>query len=257
MRRFYLTRSAPVTIEVTNAAGTVVRRLVTSDDPDPSAEVIQVKPGLNRIVWNLRRTTIPLLTLAAAPGQGRVEGNLVAPGAYTLKLTSDGATATAPLEVRAMPSVTATAAAYTEQERLLRLIEKDLLDYRELSRRAESVKTQAAETVKKLADSSAVRAANAYVAKLELPAVIYGHLMYLHSAVNSFVPEVRPSSRELYATLYADWQSQQPVIEKVLGADLDAFNTVLTRFGQTAIRPVVPPERRQSRGAAASQDPPT
>jgi len=93
-----------------------------------------------------------------------------------------------------------------------------------------------------------------YAAKLELPAVIYGHLMYLHSAANSFVPDVRPSSRELYATLHADWESQRPVIEKALGEDLDALNAVLARVGQARIKPVVPPERRQGRGAPSSPD---
>ena len=253
---FYLTRTAPVTIEVTNAGGAIVRRLVTSDDPDPSAEVIQVRPGLNRIVWNLRRTSIPVLTLAAGPGQGRVDGNLVAPGAYTVKLTSGGTSVTAPLEVRAMPGVTATAVAYAEQERQLRLIEKDLLEYRELSRRAESVRAQAAEAAKKLTDSAAVRDVRAYVAKLELPGVIYGHLMYLHSAVNAFVPDVRPSSRDQYAALHADWASQRPRIETALGAELDALNGTLTRFGQAAIKPVVAPERRQGRGASPGGDPP-
>jgi photosystem II stability/assembly factor-like uncharacterized protein len=253
---FYLTRTGPVTIEIAGAAGTVVRRLVTSDDPDPSAEVIQVKAGLNRIVWNLRKTSIPTLTLAAGPGQGRVDGILAAPGTYTVKLTAGGTTATAPLEVRATPGVTASAVAYVEQERLLRLIERDLMSYRALARRAESVRSQLAEAGKKLTDSATIRALRTYTAKLELPSMIYGHLMYLHSAANSFVPDVRPSSREQYATLHADWESQRPVIERVLGADLDGLNAELTRAGHQAIRPVVPPERRQGRGGPPAQDPP-
>ena len=248
---FHLTRSGPATIDIADASGTVVRRLVTSDDPDPSAEVIQVKAGLNRIVWNLRRTTIPTLALAPQPGQGRVDGILAAPGTYSVKVTAGGTSATVPLEVRAMPGAAAATVAYAEQERLLRLIEKDLLSYRDLARRAESVKTQLAEVGKKVTDSNATRVVAAYTGKLELPLVLYGHLMYLHSAVNSFMPDVRASSRQQYATLHADWDGQRPAIEKALGADLDALNTVLTRAGQAPIKPVVAPDRRQGRGAPA------
>jgi hypothetical protein len=253
---FRLTQSSPVAIDITDAAGTVVRRLVTSDDADPSAEVIQVKRGLNRITWNLRRTTIPTLALAAQPGQGRVEGNLVAPGTYTVKVTAGETSASVPLEVRAMQGVTATAVAYAEQERLLRLIEKDLLVARDLSRRAESVRAQLVEAGKKLTDSAATRAISAYTAKLEALTVLYGHMMYLHQAVNSFVPDVRPSSRQQYATLHADWEAQHPVFEKVLGADLDALNALLGQFGQAAIKPLVAPERRASRGGPPNPDPP-
>jgi photosystem II stability/assembly factor-like uncharacterized protein len=245
---FYLPSKAPVTIDVFDAAGGVVHRLVTADDPDVRAGVIEVTAGLNRIAWDLRRAAIPVLTLPAEPGQGRVDGKYVAPGTYTLKLTSGGTTVTAPLEVRAMPGVSAAAAAYVEQERLLKLIETDLLDFRDLSRRAESVRSQVTETTRKLTDSSAVRLANAYALKLVLPLDLYGHLMYLHSRVNSLVPDVRPSYKELYVTLQRDWEAQRPTLEKLLGADLDAINAMLMRLDQPAIKPVVPPERRSTRG---------
>ena len=155
-----------------------------------------------------------------------------------------------------MPGAAATATAYAEQGRLLRVIEKDLLAYRDLSRRGESVRAQLTEAAKKLTDSAATRAVSAYTAKLEFPVVLYGHLMYLHQAVNSFVPDVRPSSREQYTMLHGDWEAQRPTLEKALGADLDALNVVLARFGQAAIKPVVPPDRRQGRGGPPNQDPP-
>jgi photosystem II stability/assembly factor-like uncharacterized protein len=253
---FYLPRNAPVTIEVSDSAGTVVHRLVTADDADPRADVIEVAAGLNRIAWDLRRTPIPVLTLPAQPGQGRVDGNYLAPGTYTLRLTSGGATASAPLEVRAMPGITAAATAYAAQERLLRLIETDLLEFRDLSRRAESVRAQLTETASKLTDSSAIREASAYAPRLALPMELYGHLMYLHSRVNSLVPDVRPSYQDLYVTLHRDWEAQRAALEKLLGADLDAINATLTRVGQPAIKPVVPPERRVSREPTQSQEPP-
>jgi hypothetical protein len=236
---FYLPRKAPVTIEVVNAAGTLMRRLATADNPDRStATIIDAKPGLSRITWDLRRTSIPLAGGAGGgPGQGRVEGHLAAPGMYTVKLTSSGTTVTAPLEVRAIPGVAATAAAYAEQERLLNLIEKDLLEYRELSLRMDSVRTQLTEAMKKLGDSVAVREANAYAAKLQMPADIYRHLSYVHARVNAVVPDVRPSHRDMYGMLHKDWESRRPTLQRTLRTDLDALNATLTRFGQPPIKP--------------------
>ena len=234
---FYLPRKAPVAIEVFNAAGTLMRRLATADSANRSAAVIDAKPGLNRITWDLRRTSIPLVSgTGGGPGQGRVEGHLAAPGNYTVKLTSGGTTVTAPLEVRAAPSVAATAAAYAEQERLLSLIEKDLLEYREVSLRMESARTQLAEATKKLGDSAAVRDANAYAAKLQMPAEIYRYLSYVHARVNAVVPDVRPSYRDMYLTLHRDWESGRPALERILRSDLDALNATLARFGQPPIK---------------------
>jgi len=235
---FYLPRKAPVAIEVFNTGGTLMRRLVTADIADRSAAVIDAKPGLNRINWDLRRTSIPLVSgTGGGPGQGRVEGHLAAPGSYTVKLTSGGTTVTAPLEVRAIPGVASTAAAYTDQERLLNLIEKDLLEYRAIALRMDSVRTRFADATKKLGDSTAVREANAYAAKLQMPNDIYRYLSYVHARVNAVVPDVRPSYRDMYLTLHRDWESRRPDLERILGSDLDALNATLARFGQPPIKP--------------------
>lgn len=235
---FYLPRKAPVAIEVFNAAGTLIRRLGTADSSDRSAVVIDAKAGLNRVTWDLRRTSIPLVSgTGGGPGQGRVDGHLAAPGRYNVKLTSGGTTVSAPLEVRAMPGVASTAAAYAEQERLLNLIEKDLLDYRAIALRMDSVRTRVVDATKKLSDSTAVRDANAYAAKLQMPNDIYRYLSYVHARVNAVVPDVRPSYRDMYLTLHKDWEARRPDLERILGSDLDALNAAFARVGQPPIKP--------------------
>jgi photosystem II stability/assembly factor-like uncharacterized protein len=242
---FYLPQKTPVTIEIANPAGAVVRRLVTSEDPDPLASVIETRAGLNRIAWDLRRTSIPTVAAGGGPGQGRVEGHPVRPGTYTVRLTAGGTTVSAPLEVRAMPGVTATAAEYAEQERLLGAIEKDLLEYRDISRKVESVRTQVNEAARKLTDSTAIAATRAYSATLTLPTETIRHLSYLHPRVNGVVPHVRASYREMYAMLHRDWEAARPALERALGPDLTTLNATLARFGVAAIAPVVPPDRRR------------
>lgn len=243
---FYLPRRTPTTIEVLTSSGTVVRRLVTADNPDPSAVVIDARAGMNRLTWDLRQTPIPLVSgVGGGPGQGRVEGHLVAPGTYTIKLTSGGTSVTAPLEIRAMPSVRATTAEYAAQEQLLNAIEKDLLEYRDLARQVESVRAQIADVTKKLADSTALEASRTYSAKLDLPTEIYRHLAYVHARVNGVVPNARPSYREMYALLHNDWEAARPAIRRALGADLIAFNATLAKLNHSPIKPVVPPDRRQ------------
>jgi photosystem II stability/assembly factor-like uncharacterized protein len=240
----YSPRAGRASIEIRNAAGSVVRRLGAADESNPSGAGVDLRAGLNRITWDLRTAVIPTVAAGGGPGQGRIEGHLVAPGTYTVRLTFDGTTATAPLDVRAMPSVTATAADYAAQEQLLTAIEKDLLEYRAVSRQIDGVRTQVAEAMRQLTDSGALDAARRYNAKLEMPAEIARHLSYLQPRVNGVVPAVRASYRETYTMLHADWLAQRAVLERALGADLDALNAVLARFNRPAIKPAAAPDRR-------------
>jgi len=170
------------------------------------------------------------------PGQGRIEGHLVPPGRYTVKLTQAGASETVPLDVRAMPGVTARAADYVAQEALLKDIETDLLEYRTLSRQAENVRTQLTAALQKVTDSTTLDALRKYAARVEVSSEPVRHLSYLQPRVNAVVPAVRASYREAYVTLHSDWQSQRSQSQKTLGPDLDAINALLAKVGQPAIK---------------------
>ncbi|MGE5245166.1 MAG: WD40/YVTN/BNR-like repeat-containing protein [Betaproteobacteria bacterium] len=110
--------TSPLTIEIDDAQGKMVRHWSSGDqvvpvNPDalniPAFWVKPVQPpsaaaGLHRWVWDLRHEAPPGgRGRGGAGGFGRAGGPLVAPGAYTVRLTANGQTQTAPLTVRPDP----------------------------------------------------------------------------------------------------------------------------------------------------------
>ncbi len=124
--------SAPATLEILNAKSELVRRYSSSDVPETTAgalskqliplywvrmpRTLSAAAGMHRWVWDLRYA--PPITphreypISAVPhGTPTVPlGPLVAPGVYTVRLTADGRSFTAPLTVRMDPRVAISAA---------------------------------------------------------------------------------------------------------------------------------------------------
>ena len=111
-----------VTLEILDSAGEVVRRFSNQDDPpDPSViarpeapffkeESTFSRAGLNRFVWDVRH--------ASAYG-GSPLGPLVVPGAYQVRVSTDGWSGTQPIEVLPDPRVTTTSEEFQSQFDLL------------------------------------------------------------------------------------------------------------------------------------------
>ena len=115
----YYLKSPPtnkITLEISDATGTVVREFMGSpkaganpQTPRPSdgdPQTLPVAAGLNRFVWDLR-----LDPPAGVPGAiyqegSRLEGVLVVPGTYNLKLTVNGKEFKSPLQLKSDPEVT-------------------------------------------------------------------------------------------------------------------------------------------------------
>ncbi|MBX6365711.1 MAG: glycoside hydrolase, partial [Gemmatimonadetes bacterium] len=125
---------APVTLEVLDAAGTLVRRYSSADPAPPPRDEgnvpaywirppqrPQAAPGLHRFVWDLHWTPPAApetgFPIAAVPGNTPREprGPWALPGQYTVRLTVDGRSYTAPLTVRMDPRVKATPAELARQ----------------------------------------------------------------------------------------------------------------------------------------------
>jgi hypothetical protein len=106
---------APLTIEILDASGGVVRHLtsVKPQEPEQPPEwPDQIRPvntlptaaGMNRFVWNLRYddpVQIPGAFYAGLPPRGPI----ALPGNYTLRLTYEGRTQTAPFILKLDPRV--------------------------------------------------------------------------------------------------------------------------------------------------------
>ena len=103
--------AAPVTIEIADASGTVIRRYSSDDKPPPrdpntlsvqtvwapGATVPPVTAGMHRWLWDLRPAP------QAGGGRGRGAAPIVPAGNYTVKLTTGGRSFTQPLVVKKDP----------------------------------------------------------------------------------------------------------------------------------------------------------
>ncbi|GMV06860.1 MAG: hypothetical protein AMXMBFR53_31350 [Gemmatimonadota bacterium] len=119
----------PVTLEILDAAGAVVRRFSSDDAPEPMLEGQQVPPrwvrppqvlsaeaGMHRFAWDLRwerpagvRQGYPISAIDGyTPAEPR--GPIALPGTYTVRLTVDGTVHTQTLRVKMDPRVTTSAA---------------------------------------------------------------------------------------------------------------------------------------------------
>ena len=129
------TPRSPITLEILDAAGNLVRRYSSADRPEPPRRPpyfmeewlpkfrpLSAQVGHNRFVWDLRytppRSRQHDYTIAAIAGRGterEPQGPLVLPGTYEIRLTVDGQTTSQPLTVVMDPRVHVTDAVLREQ----------------------------------------------------------------------------------------------------------------------------------------------
>ncbi len=122
--------ATPVTFEIFDAAGKLVRKFSSDDKPFDYDEgklryptywirphqALKNEPGMQRFVWDLRYPRPAVaefdLPISAVFNDTPFEplGPFVLPGNYTIKLTVDGKTFAQPLKIRMDPRVTANAA---------------------------------------------------------------------------------------------------------------------------------------------------
>src|SRR5205807_877149 len=122
--------STPVTLEILDAQGKIVRKFSSTDKPEPSAEELRKEliprywiriskalpstAGMHRWVWDLRypspRATRTEYPISAVPGDTprSPEGPMAVPGQYTVRLTVTGQTFSEPLVVKMDPRVEAS-----------------------------------------------------------------------------------------------------------------------------------------------------
>ena len=272
---YWLARAptSDITLDVLDAAGTVVRHLTSKPTP-PVTEaarpphpnfwvappfVLPREVGENRTHWDLRYDAPPALShsfeINANPGAtpASPEGPVALPGTYALKLTVDGRTYTQTATVRADPRSPATPAALRTQHDLqMRLLDAIALSY-EARERAGLLRTslRGVPTGGDLADV-APRAA-LLLAQLD---TVYGLdggtrgrggvAVPSFSGINgTFVAQLNaqdlgdmaPTSAALAAFTKAcgDLKSALTSFERLRTKELATFNTTLTGHGKSAI----------------------
>jgi photosystem II stability/assembly factor-like uncharacterized protein len=116
--------SGPVTIEITDSAGKLVRKYSSTDKPEPPETMLAIpkywvrppqsvstEAGMHRFLWDLHYAPMPGVSpeypIAAVPHDTAPAATSpwVLPGRYTVKLTVDGKTYSQPLTVVLDPRV--------------------------------------------------------------------------------------------------------------------------------------------------------
>jgi photosystem II stability/assembly factor-like uncharacterized protein len=138
--------SGPVTIEITDLAGKLVRKYSSADPVEPmdpmlaipkywprSPQTLSAEAGMHRFLWDLHyppvpgaRAEYPISAVAhnTAPAP---TSPWVAPGQYMVKLTANGKSYVQPLKVNLDPRVTTAAAGIEQQFTLSKQLYDDVM----------------------------------------------------------------------------------------------------------------------------------
>jgi hypothetical protein len=164
--------SGPVTLEILDAAGEVVRRY-SSADPVPRIDpmlaipaywvrppqVLSSEPGMHRFLWDMRYAPIP-----GAPSQYPISAVYhntapaasspwAMPGKYTVRLTANGKSFTQPLMIQMDPRLKVSASDLAEQFKLSKQAYDELLALAAISESIRSIRGQLTDLRARAADN--------------------------------------------------------------------------------------------------------
>ena len=156
--------SGPVTLEILDPAGEVVRRY-SSADPVPRIDpmlaiptywvrppqVLSSEPGMHRFLWDMRYAPIP-----GAPSQYPISAVYrntapaasspwAMPGKYTVRFTANGKSSTQPLMIQMDPRLKVSASDLAEQFKLSKQVYDELLSLAAISESIRSIRGQLAD----------------------------------------------------------------------------------------------------------------
>jgi hypothetical protein len=271
---YYLADSAtsPITLEVLDARGTVVRAF-TSDTAlarERALPALPVKRGMHRIVWDL---TYPgPRPVKGAVLWGYTGGVKAPPGAYQVRLTAAGVTETRPFRVLADRRFPFTQGDYEEQFRVASQVRDSMNAIAQAIETLRSVKEQAARAVEQAArvdraaelrpisDSLAAKLGAVeerliqtrsrsgqdpirFAGRLDNQfAELYGNVTGTDGYIAGGA-EGRPTKGafERLTDLNAEWAPLAARLRAILETDVPAFNAAVVRAG---VAPVTVPVRR-------------
>ena len=163
---YFNLKSVPkeASIEILDSKGELVRKITSKDvkdldePPDPDDEkpkkVMELHPGMNRFVWDLRYQEVPRLpNYYLYEYQEGTRGPMVLPGEYQVRLTVDGKSYTAPLQVKLDPREHVSLADLEKQITLTRQIQGELTRVYEAVSQIWDLRAQTHELQKHLANS--------------------------------------------------------------------------------------------------------
>jgi photosystem II stability/assembly factor-like uncharacterized protein len=254
----------PVTLEIRDSSGTVVRRFSSADKPADlpadryfAAEWVKPQPalsataGAHRWVWDMRRPRPKAVTynysIAATWGLDTPldpRGQFVEPGRYTVVLIADGQQQSAPLEIMPDPRV------LNADYHAARLFSESVYEPMEIAWRgyaeSKAVRDQLARRVAQIHDPALLAQAKALDAKLQPPKAANagfegesGTLASLETSAESSDSAPSAGLREIAAETLARVNGDWAAWQQVKASDIPALNRRLAAAGLQPI--TVPP----------------
>ena len=267
---FYAFADVPdslVTIEVLDADGRALRTYATNPEAagDEAYSSLPVpKAGLNRLAWDFRHDAIP--GVDGYRHFGSLQGRVVAPGDYQVRLTHDGASLTAPITVAPDPRWSATQAQYETQEGFVAAAQQVVRDLYGAVTELAGVSEQVAAVVERtedhpLADSirssgesltGAItvweeeliqRRQQTFQDVINFRNKLDAQILALIGSVDGTEPPLTAGAQERWTDLQGEWAAHENTLGQLLEA-VDAFNDFLVESGvqpigvRTRARPV-------------------
>lgn len=267
---FYAFADVPdslVTIEVLDADGRAIRTYATNPEAagDEAYSSLPVpKAGLNRLAWDFRHDAIP--GVDGYRHFGSLQGRVVAPGDYQVRLTHDGASLTAPITVAPDPRWSATQAQYETQEGFVAAAQQVVRDLYGAVTELAGVSEQVAAVVERtedhpLADSirSSGESLTGAITEWEEELIqrrqqtfqdvinfrnkLDAQILALIGSVDGTEPPLTAGAQERWTDLQGEWAAHENTLGQLLEA-VDAFNDFLVESGvqpigvRTRARPV-------------------
>lgn len=250
---YYLhsTPREPITLEIFDNAGNLVRKFSSADAPPldtqkvpiadywfPPFEKLKANAGIHRFVWDLHYPPPPVSRFGYSMHVANVktvrepEGPLVLPGKYEVKLTIDGHTYSSPLEVTMDPRVKISDDVLRNQLSLAMNVWNTIADAHSLSVALEKLKNRCDELQKETTIDSQTRSrANAIsvnIASLK-DSLSDGRLVGLKGDIMGADREPTSQMTEAYNVLKAKISAAQQQWEKIQTDELPALNRALRK----------------------------
>lgn len=247
--------SLTLTLEFLDTKGQVVRSFSSEEDkefvtypggPSPD-DVLLMKAGLNRFVWDMRAETLPGVPKVFI--EGSYDGRKMAPGKYTARYTYGKQTKTVEFNILADPRIKATAAEYQEQQDVMMAVEKSVRDIHGSVLEMRKVRSQITEFVKLLKGKPEMKevfqAGTALVKRMKewedklvqnksesnddvinFVNRLSADYIFVRGELDSNVPMVTNGQKQRLAELDAEWATLKKEMNAIKEEQVASFNTL-------------------------------
>jgi photosystem II stability/assembly factor-like uncharacterized protein len=267
---------SPVTIEILDSKGQVIRKYPARRQPGEEApgddegfgrapeRPLPTEAGLNRFVWDLRyegSTRVPRSPLWA----GNTDGPVALPGTYQVKLTVQGKSYTAPLEIKADPRIHATQQDLEKQFALSLKIRDRVTQAHDTINQIRDIRAQITALNKRLEGQSQAKAvaeagkqldkkmteveevlvqtkAKSNQDVLNYPIRLNNYLVALGGVVGSAEGAPTQASFDVFDMLSQQLDEQLAKWKQILSADVPAYNDAVQKQNVPAIMLAKPAE---------------